>query len=60
LESFGNIIWQFDGADIFVSLDEENSFQLDDNHIVLKDFTGTKYTIDFDGNSLSYNSTNHN
>ncbi|MFC4163684.1 hypothetical protein ACFOWU_08470 [Epilithonimonas zeae] len=53
IDSFGNIIWQFGGADIFVSLDEEDSFQLNDNHIVLKDFTGTSYMIDFDGEILN-------
>ncbi len=52
INSFGNIIWQFGGADIFVSMDEEDAFQLNDNHIVLKDFTGTSYMIDFDGNII--------
>ena len=53
IDSLGNIIWQFGGADIFVSLDYEDSFQLNDNHIVLKDFTGTSYMIDFDGKILN-------
>ena len=52
IDSFGNIIWQFGGSDIFVSLDGEDSFQLNDNHIVLKDFTGTSYMIDFEGNII--------
>ena len=49
IDNFGNIIWQFGGADIFVSLDEEDSFQLNEDNIVFKDFTGKSYKIDFDG-----------
>ena len=52
IDSFGNIIWQFGGADIFVSLDEQDSFHLNDDNIVLRDFTGTNYKIDFDGNII--------
>jgi len=52
IDSFGNIIWQFGGADIFVSLDGENSFQLSENHIVLKDFTRTIYNLNFNGESI--------
>jgi len=51
--SFGNIIWQFGSADIFVSLDGEECFQINDNHIVLKDLTGAGYIIDFDGEILN-------
>ena len=53
IDSLGNIIWQLGGGDIFVSLDDEDSFQLNENHIVLKDFTGTSYMIDFDGKILN-------
>lgn len=53
IDNLGNIIWQFGGADIFVSLDGEDAFQLNDNNIVLKDFTGTSYMIDFNGKILN-------
>ncbi|MPS71626.1 MAG: hypothetical protein E2590_00565 [Chryseobacterium sp.] len=53
IDSFGNIIWQFGGADIFVSLDEEDSFQFNDDNIILKDITGTGYIIDFGGNIIN-------
>lgn len=53
IDNFGNIIWQFGGADIFVSLDGDDSFQLNENHIVLKDFSGTTYIIDFNGKILN-------
>lgn len=49
IDRFGNVIWQSGGADIFVSLDEEDSFQLNDKFIVLKDFTGTNYNLNFNG-----------
>lgn len=52
IDRLGNIIWQFGGADIFVSLDEEDSFQLNENHIVLKDFIGTTYNLNFNGESI--------
>ena len=52
IDSFGNIIWQFSGADIFVSLDDEISFQLNNDNIILKDITGNGYIIDFDGRTF--------
>ena len=47
LDRNGNIIWSFGGADIFVSLDEEESFKLEADHIALSDFNKKKYKIDF-------------
>ncbi|WP_051230381.1 hypothetical protein [Epilithonimonas caeni] len=52
IDSFGNIIWQFGGADIFVSMDEEDAFQLNNDNIILKDIIGTGYIIDFGGRIL--------
>jgi len=52
LDQHGNIIWQFGGADIFVSFDEKESFRLNPDHIALTDFYKTKYKIDFDGKIL--------
>lgn len=52
LDKHGNIVWQFGGSDIFVSLDEKNSFKLNDSNIELRDFCGAHYKIDFDGKIL--------
>lgn len=48
----GSIQWQFGGADIFVSMDGGDELILEEDHIMLTDFGGTKYKIDFDGNLL--------
>ncbi len=45
----GQIKWQFDGDDIFVSLYDDKVFKLEKDHIKLTDFGRTKYNIDFDG-----------
>jgi len=47
-----NIVWQFGGLDIFVSLDQDNAFKLNNDSIELIDFIGVQYKIDFDGNIL--------
>jgi len=49
----GQIKWQFSGADIFVSMEGEQECELLDDRIVLRDFTGMKYVIDFDGKLLN-------
>lgn len=48
LDKNGKIIWQFGGADIFVSLDDE-AFRIENDGILLTDFSNRKYKIDFDG-----------
>jgi outer membrane protein assembly factor BamB len=45
----GNKIWEFFGADIFVSIDKEDEFIIEDDGLLLTDFKKTKYKIDFDG-----------
>ena len=47
----GTIKWQTGGRDIFVSLDGEEEFQLMDDHIILTDFVGNIYKVDFNGES---------
>jgi len=47
----GKIIWQFEGADIFVSLDGE-AFRIENDGILLTDFSNRIYKIDFDGKLL--------
>ena len=48
----GKILWGFSGADIFVTLYEGTAFEMHDDYIALTDFNGSKYKIDYDGNSL--------
>ncbi|QGY47845.1 hypothetical protein GM418_30575 [Maribellus comscasis] len=52
LDKNGQIKWEFGGADIFVSLDNEDSFKLMSNYIELKDFYNKKYKINFDGKEI--------
>lgn len=52
LDKDGKIKWQFGGADIFVSIEDEEEFKLAEDHIMLTDFGKTKYKIDFDGKLL--------
>ena len=49
----GNIKWQFSGADIFVSTDGRPEFEINSDHIYLKDFNNTEYKIDFDGKLIT-------
>jgi hypothetical protein len=46
----GEIKWSFSGADIFVTLDETKPLILYHDHILLTDFEGNTYKIDFKGN----------
>ena len=52
LDKDGNKIWKFGGADIFVSIDNEEEFKIENDGILLTDFAKTKYKIDFDGKLL--------
>jgi len=52
LDKDGNKQWEFGGADIFVSIDNEEEFKLESDGILLTDFAKTKYKIDFDGKLL--------
>jgi hypothetical protein len=49
LDQDGKIKWEFGGADIFVSIDNEEEFKIENDGILLTDFAKTKYKIDFDG-----------
>jgi hypothetical protein len=49
LDRDGNQKWEFGGADIFVSIDNEEEFKLEPDGILLTDSGKTKYKIDFDG-----------
>jgi hypothetical protein len=52
LDKDGRVKWKFGGADIFVSIDNEEEFKIEDDGILLTDFTKTKYKIDFEGKLL--------
>lgn len=52
LDKFGKIIWEFGGADIFVCIDNEEEFKIENDGILVTDFAKTKYKIDFDGKLL--------
>ena len=49
LDKDGNKKWEFGGSDIFVSIDNEEEFKIENDGILLTDFAKTKYKIDFDG-----------
>lgn len=53
LDRDGNKKWEFGGADIFVSIDNAEVFKMDNDGILLSDFSGNIYKIDFDGDLLS-------
>ncbi len=53
LDSNGEIKWEFSGADIFVSIDNEEEFRIENDGILLTDFEGTKYKIDFNGRLIT-------
>ena len=52
LDKNGNKKWDFNGADIFVSVGDEEGFKLECDGILLTDFSNAKYKIDFDGKLL--------
>lgn len=49
LNKDGQIKWELGGADIFVSIDNEEEFKLEHDGILLTDFAKVKYKIDFNG-----------
>lgn len=54
IDKRGNLLWSYSGADIFVCPEEGNPFKLHDNYIELTDFNGSKYSIDYNGEPISY------
>jgi hypothetical protein len=55
----GKQLWNYSGADIFVCLDEGNPFEMHENFIELTDFNGSKYRIDYNGNTIKYESLDY-
>ena len=58
VDNDGKIKWQFGGADIFVTIEGQDEFEFNSDHIMMTDFCKTKYKIDFNGKLI--NSTNKN
>jgi hypothetical protein len=54
IDKMGKIMWTYGGADIFVCLYEGTPFEMHNDFISLTDFNGSKYKIDYEGNSISY------
>ncbi len=53
IDKKGLIKWEFIGADIFVSVDNKEEFKIENDGILLTDFSNTKYKIGFDGKLIS-------
>ncbi len=47
-----DLLWSFAGADIFVTLDNSCPFEMKDDRIILRDFIGDYYEIDYNGKPL--------
>jgi hypothetical protein len=54
IDRSGKVLWSYGGADIFVCLYEGNPFEMHDNFIELTDFNGSKYRIDYNGETINY------
>jgi len=54
IDRMGKILWNYGGADIFVCLYEGTPFEMHKDFISMTDFNGSKYKIDYEGNSISY------
>lgn len=50
----GKELWNYGGADIFVCLSQGDPFEMQDDCIKLTDFKGGKYTIGYNGETISY------
>ena len=48
----GKVKWVFGGSDIFVSIDNEDEFKIENDGILLTDFAKTKYKIDFNRKTI--------
>jgi hypothetical protein len=52
IDRHGNILWQQDGADIFISQTGEESFKLTDTHIIARDWENKPYLFSYNGESI--------
>ena len=52
IDKNGEILWQFSGKDIFVSVDGTDIFEIHPDHILVSDWTETAYKLSYDGEVL--------
>lgn len=52
IDATGNIVWQFTGSDIFLSLDGNSTFDMYPDFIELTDFNGHRYQVDYYGQQI--------
>lgn len=52
LKNDGSIQWEFSSPDIFVSIDGKKEFEFENDGILLTNFSGNKFKIDFNGNLI--------
>ena len=52
IDASGNILWQFTGHDIFLSLDGTSTFDMYPDYIELTDFNGHRYQVDYNGQQI--------
>lgn len=43
------MLWNFSARDIFVTTDGTSAFEIKDNHLLLRDFEGYTYFVDYNG-----------
>ncbi|WP_276166497.1 hypothetical protein [Zobellia alginiliquefaciens] len=53
IDDDGQIVWKNGGADIFVSADKTDDFEISDNYIKALDWDKKVYKWDFDGNEIA-------
>ncbi|MEI6950543.1 hypothetical protein V9K67_25390 [Paraflavisolibacter sp. H34] len=54
IDKNGKVLWSYSGADIFVCLYKGTPFEMHDDFIELTDFNGSKYRIDYNGQTINY------
>jgi hypothetical protein len=59
IDRTGKVLWKYGGADIFVCLYEGNPFEMHDDFIELTDFNGSKYKIDYNGQTIDYEQSDY-
>jgi len=53
IDPHGNIVWEFIGADVFVSDGHFSPFEIEKDRILLCDWSGRKYVLDFGGKEIT-------
>jgi len=48
-----HMLWKFSARDIFATVDGTNAFEIKDNYLLLRDFEGYTYFVDFNGKVIN-------